>query len=207
MRILDIHTHYDREGAIIDCRPSDFHPEKGKFYSMGIHPWHLSEGYMREWELLKEISSHSQVLAIGEAGLDKLATAEMQLQMEVFEWQINLSEQIGKPLIIHSVRTSNELILLKKRHKPSMPWIIHGFRGNKNVAFQLIEHGFYLSFGEKYQEEVLQNVPVNKILLETDESMKDIMQLYSSASSLLSLPTCRLIRQVEENIRQIFFNG
>ena len=137
MNILDIHTHHNKAEAIINCTPNTFHPTNGYFYSVGIHPWDVSKDYQKEWNLLQEITVNPQVIAIGEAGLDKLINTDIKLQQKLFELQINLSEQLNKPLIIHAVRTSNELILLKKRFKPAMPWIIHGFRGNKNIAIRI----------------------------------------------------------------------
>lgn len=207
MEIVDIHTHHEREGAILSCMPSSFHPVEGRYYSVGIHPWYITDKYVEEWKKLQRIASNGQVLAIGETGLDKLTGPDMTIQAKVFESHVELSEQIKKPLIIHSVRTSNELISLKRRYKPSVPWIIHGFRGNKNIALQLVEQDFYLSFGEKYQEEALLNVPISRILLETDESTEDIMQLYIRAASLLSLPDYQFKEQVRQNIEKVFFNG
>lgn len=207
MEIVDIHTHHEREGAIFSCMPSSFHPTEGRYYSVGIHPWYITDKYAEEWEVLQQIASDEQILAIGETGLDKLTGPNMALQLEVFEQHVELSEQIKKPLIIHSVRTSNELISLKKRYTPSVPWIIHGFRGNENIASQLIEHDIYLSFGEKYQQKALLNIPMNRVLLETDDSPEDIMQLYSRAASILSLPDNLFMEQVRQNIEKVFFNG
>ena len=56
-----------------------------------------------------------------EAGLDKLASADILLQKEVLIRQILLSESVGKPLVIHCVKAFNELIELKKRYRPQMP--------------------------------------------------------------------------------------
>lgn len=206
MDILDIHTHFDRSGAIINCSPSSFAPIAGRFYSVGIHPWKVSDTYQSEWELLRKVALHPQVVAIGEAGLDKLAVADVSLQLEVLNLQIDLSEQLKKPLIIHSVHTSNELIRLKKQLKPLMAWVIHGFRGNRNVAQQLLKEGFYLSFGERYRMESLVDTPLNRILIETDESGEDIHTLYRQAAGYLSLPDNQFVAQIRQNIKEVFFS-
>lgn len=206
MNILDIHTHHNKAEAIINCTPNTFHPTNGYFYSVGIHPWDISKDYQKEWNLLQEITVNPQVIAIGEAGLDKLINTDIKLQQKLFELQINLSEQLNKPLIIHAVRTSNELILLKKRFKPAMPWIIHGFRGNKNIATQLLEYDFYLSFGEKYQAEALTETPLNRMFIETDESGIDIHTLYNQVAYNLSLPENQFMKQIQQNIKEVFFN-
>lgn len=206
MNILDIHTHHGSEKAIRNCLPSSFVPEKGRYYSVGIHPWYISENNNQDWLHLQTIAKHPQVLAIGEAGLDKITSSPMDLQTEVFKQQVELAETTNKPLIIHSVRTSNELIQLKKQLRPTVPWIIHGFRGNENIALQLMEHGFYLSYGEKYATESLINTPFNRMFIETDESRIDILSLYHQAAEHLSIADNQLLEQIRQNIEEVFFN-
>ena len=69
-----------------------------------------------------------------------------------FEYQARLSVELGKPLVIHLVKAMSELLKLKQQIKPANPWIIHGFRGKPALAEECLRHGFYLSFGEKYQD-------------------------------------------------------
>lgn len=154
----------------------------------------------------EKIARHPQVIAIGETGLDRLISTSMETQIKVFKQQIQLAEQVQKPLIIHAVRTFNELIRLKQQIKPSVAWIIHGFRGKKQIAEQLVKHGFYLSFGEKYQEEALRHTPLNRIFLETDESTQSIDTLYRKAAEILSLPLPEFSENIRQNIRQVFFS-
>lgn len=209
MEPFDIHTHHlpqESYQAIISIMPKKFNPLPDRYYSVGLHPWYLLCDYKEEWEQLQEAVRHSQVLAVGEAGLDKAVTVDMNLQLEVFTLQMELAEQINKPLIIHSVRTANELIRLRKQFCPQVPWIIHGFRGNKDVAQELIRHRFYLSFGEKYQIEALRVVPVNRIFIETDESLMNIRSLYEKVSTDLSLPYNQLLTSVQQNVKEVFFN-
>ena len=206
MDILDIHSHRVYKRAIASCSPLNFVPEVGQYYSVGIHPWNVTSDYYKDWKALLQIADHENVLALGEAGLDKLVDVDMGLQMEVFKLQIELAEQIGKPLIIHSVRTSNELIQLKKQYNPTVPWIIHGFRGNRNTVSDLVKVGFYLSFGEKYQIDALRSVPINRMFMETDESPVDINVLYNKVANELSLTDNQFMTQVRENIEEVFFN-
>lgn len=109
------------------------------------------------------------------------------------------------PLVIHAVRSANEIICLRKKMKPSNPWIIHGVRGKKELALQYIREGIYVSLGEKYQEEVLWGIPLEYLFLETDESMIDIHCLYERAALLLEIPLCKLMQQVRQNINNVFF--
>lgn len=219
--LLDIHTHHvaavPRE-SILNVEPCRFVSLVGGgkdqekrlaapegYYSVGIHPWKVPEVEHKEWECLEEAVRHPAVLAIGEAGLDKLALADMALQKDVFIRQILLSESVGKPLIIHCVKAFNELTELKKKYRPHQPWIVHGFRNNLNVARQLLREGIYFSLGEKYQAEVLREVPLERLLAETDESAIDIRTIIGRMAEEKGVETVYLCDRVDENARKIFF--
>lgn len=208
MEILDIHTHHLPAipgRAIFSTTPAGFAPESGQYYSVGFHPWYLSEDGSEDWNLLNEIALNPQVLAIGEAGLDKVIDLDFSLQKTAFEKQISIAESVGKPLIIHSVRSYNEVIELRKASKTDVPWIIHGFRGKKELAEQLIKHGICLSYGFRYQEEAVRVTPLDMLFLETDESNSDICTLYEEMVTLLPLSFNELTEKVQENISNVFF--
>lgn len=204
MNILDIHTHHKREGAIINCSPSSFSPHEGYFYSVGIHPWSIDGDYLQSWELLQNVAVNPQVLAIGEAGIDKLIATKIELQTTVFEWQAELASSLGKPLIIHAVRSSNELIHLIKKHCPHVPWIIHGFRGNKQVASQYLSAGFHLSYGEKFQTESLLNTPFDRMFIESDESKERIETISARIASALGVEEERFRMRMTANATLLY---
>ena len=109
--LVDIHTHRLPRipgTAIVNCYPDVFSPKEGEWYSVGIHPWHVpaavTSNVRCEMNMLPSLVGHPQVLAIGEAGLDKLADAPIAVQIEVFEYQAQLSAELGKPLVIHLVK-------------------------------------------------------------------------------------------------------
>lgn len=206
MTLLDIHTHHTPEfpgREILNCFLENFMPQPGYYYSVGIHPWHLHA--FEDWTAFEKVINHPQVLAVGEAGLDKVCNTPFQLQIDCFKKQILWADKIGKPLIIHAVGTYNEIIQLKKEFCPRNPWIVHGFRGRKELALQLVKHGIYLSFGKEYREESIRAVPIEYVFLETDESDMDICFLYERAANCISLrPPGRLIQQVQQNIDKVF---
>ncbi|WP_455668932.1 TatD family hydrolase [Phocaeicola sp.] len=175
------------------------------YYSVGIHPWRASEAGLEEWESLEEAVKHPAVLAIGEAGLDKLTSTDFSLQREVFIKQIFLSESVEKPLVIHCVKAFNELIELKKKYRPRMPWVVHGFRNNLNIARRLMNEDIYLSLGEKYQADVLQSIPLERLLTETDESVLGIHTLIERMAEARGLEANDLCNRIDQNARKIFF--
>lgn len=208
MDILDIHTHHrpvKPSQAIQNCFPDNFPVRAEGYYSVGLHPWYLCPEHLEEqWEQLLAALSYPQVLAIGEAGLDKLSDTPLALQHEVFEKQILLADSLELPLVIHAVRAMDEVIALKKKYKPRNVWIVHGFRGKKEQALQYVRQGICLSFGQHYQEEALRAVPLDKLFLETDESMVDIHLLYDRAARVLGMPVEELTGQVQQNISAAF---
>lgn len=175
---------------------------------MGMHPWHVTVlPDERQLLRLKELAGHPQVLAVGEAGLDKLAEAPLELQQKVFIRQAQLAEEVGKPLVLHVVKAADELLQAKRSLRPSVPWIIHGFRGKAELAKQYLTHGFYLSFGERYQEEALRAVPADRLFIETDESTVPIEQLYARAAEVRGVPIAELKETVFQNVLRLFFKG
>ncbi len=89
-------------------------------YSIGIHPWHIQrENIQKELNLLEKYVGLPNVKAIGECGLDKLCETDFNRQKEVFLLQTAISEKVGKPLIIHCVKSFDEIIYLKKKVQPS----------------------------------------------------------------------------------------
>lgn len=209
MDILDIHTHRLplRAGqAIRSVEPAEFAPQHGQYYSVGFHPWHLSEeGSTDDWRTLGEMICHPQVLAVGETGLDKVTGVPYALQEAAFKRQIDMAAAVRKPLIIHCVHSYNEIMALKKSTKTDIPWVIHGFRGKKELARQLTDHGIYLSYGFIYQEEAMRETPLEMLFLETDESAADIRSLYHLVADQRSLPVNSLTERVQENIYRVFF--
>ncbi len=208
---IDIHTHRPPSvpgEAIVCCPPGDFHPQEGGWYSIGIHPWRLEDS---DWEKAANLARfeslvrHPQVLAVGEAGLDKLTAAPPDRQLEALRYQARVAEAAGKPLILHLVKATAELLALKHELKPRVPWIIHGFRGKAQLAEDLVRHGLYLSFGARYQEEALRNMPADRLFLETDESDTPIIDLYERAARLRGITRDKLMETVSRNVRHVFF--
>lgn len=137
--------------------------------------------------------------------MDKFTNTPLPRQMEALRYQALAAEAVGKPLILHLVKATAELLALKKELSPRVPWIIHGFRGKLQLALDLVRHGLYLSFGANYQEETLIQIPVDRLLLETDESDIAIADLYKKAALLRGMTGKELMETVSGNVRRIFF--
>lgn len=83
LMLLDIHTHRNAAvpgECIFNVEPAWFEPVEGCYYSVGIHPWKVLEAGPEDWTTLEKAVCHPSVLAIGEAGLDRLGPADILLQ-------------------------------------------------------------------------------------------------------------------------------
>lgn len=204
--ILDLHTHHlpEQPGtAIVNATPENFCPQPGDCYSVGIHPWQVETAGESLWSALENMVYHPQVLAVGEAGIDRHAAAPPLLQQEAFRRQAILAETVGKPLIIHAVKAMDELLRLKKELSPSVAWIIHGFRGKPQQAVQWLRHGFCLSYGVLYQPESLCLTPLENLFIETDESCLPVRQCYERAALLRRIPVELLLEAVQQNFHRL----
>lgn len=212
--ILDIHTHKSEAEtmgkAIINHRLLVDSPfiAGNYYYSIGIHPWDVAAQDLEiQTEQLMKSFPNGQIVAIGEAGLDKLTNSPLYLQQQAFERQISLSEEKELPLIIHCVKAMEQVLAIKNRYQPKQPWIWHGFRGKPEQAEQLLKHGFYLSFGEHYSEEAMKLVPDDCLFLETDDSVLDIEEILRRAAEVREIEVETLRATIRKNIQKVFFKA
>lgn len=166
----DWHTHrQDRRRAIINAPSLDAPLADDLMWSVGIHPWEADKATPAMLDMLRRRVAEPQVVAVGEAGLDRVKGPSLDVQEEVFKAQARIADEAGKPLIIHAVRTIPEIIRLHKELKPEVAWIIHGFRGGPEAARQLIARpGIYISLGSRYRPETEAVIPPDRLLRESD---------------------------------------
>ena len=215
MELYDIHTHQilleDNDdpyhSCILDVYPLEFEVAKEAYqrhsFSCGIHPWY-SEDSESQMKYLIEIASNPRIIAIGETGLDKIKGPTFNIQIPVFKRHIELSEQLKKPLIIHAVKAWDELYHIRKETDPTQPWIIHGFRGNAQVAQQMAKLGFMFSLGERFNIDALEFIPKDALFCETDESDTSIFEVYQQIASALNQDIEDFAMQITENVQRVF---
>lgn len=169
----DIHTHVPGPGRVVSIDITDPNHKRliddSEVFTAGVHPWNSDHNI--DWDYLFQVLQHPKVVGIGEAGLDALRGPEHEIQMEAFMRQISMAERLHLPLVIHSVKSNHRLLELKKKLQPTVPWIIHGFRGNQAQAEQLIRAGMHLSINEKVNIQTLIGLPDNMIHYESDEEV------------------------------------
>lgn len=176
------------------------------YFSSGIHPKDIGDDWKEKLEGVKKTAQLGNCFAIGECGLDSRVGASPELQKEVFLKQVQLANEIGKPLIIHCVRKFPEIIYLKKFGQTA--WIIHGFNKNPQLAQELLEAGFYLSFGKPLLhslslQQIFINTPSSRFFLETDDDNFEIVSLYQKAAELKNITVENIENQIFENLKEI----
>jgi TatD DNase family protein len=179
-------------------------------FSTGIHPWHIDADKLDEHlAIIEQRLQLPECLALGECGLDKRIEIPLEVQVTVFEKQLLLAKKYQKPVILHLVAAFQELIEIKNRLKVDVPMVVHGFSKNAQVAKQLLDNGFYLSFG-KYLlrnpelSEVFAGVPSDKFLLETDMIAETLAEVYDKAATARNMDLETLTAQVAANFKRIF---
>lgn len=165
----DIHTHNPEAGddSIINLPLHAPLPARG-YSSVGIHPWDTATATADDMEEIERLAADPRVVAIGETGIDKLRGGDINRQIDILKRHIDLSERLGKPLILHIVRAFPEIIRLRMLLHPTQRWIIHGFRGKPELARELLSHGFDLSLGEAYNTATAAIIPPDRLFHESD---------------------------------------
>lgn len=206
---IDLHTHQSNSKenvlAIVNQFPED-KPPQNKYFSIGIHPWYIENDWQNQFDLVIQKSQSTHCLAIGECGLDKLSNVQIEQQKEVLIAHIQLAESLKKPMIIHCVRAYQELVQIKQKLEVKTPMIIHGFSKNKKLAQQLLQQGFYLSFGKMLMnntntQEAFGDCPNNRMFLETDDANINIQDIYHQAENLKKE---ELKNQLIDNVNRVF---
>lgn len=214
MIYYDIHTHrlpevYDKNVvSIFNTYPLDYNKYKdidnsNLYFSVGIHPWYLDD-IDTQLKVLSDVLADKRIVAIGEAGLDKICGTNIDLQMSVFRKQIEMSIETNRPLIIHCVKAWDELITLYKEYKPSIPWIIHGFRGKAQLAVQLTKLGLKLSFGSKFQVSAIESIARESIFIESDEADESIISICQNIAAELDISIGEFLSFLRYNVVKTF---
>lgn len=146
------------------------------FPMLGLHPEEVKDDWK---DVLNAIAPQlREVVAIGEVGLDFYWSREFEnAQLQAFEEQVKWSVETRLPLMIHCRKAQNELVAILKRYKDDLPGgVFHCFTGNTIEAQELLQFDrFVLGIGgvltfkkSKLPETLLEAVPLERIVLETD---------------------------------------
>ena len=172
---------------------------EGVYAVIGLHPIHTgksfhdtkelgdegkeftSRGEVFDKNIYRELLKDPKVVAIGECGLDyyHLDEDSIKKQKEAFIAQIELANEIGKPLMLHIRDAYSDALVLLKEHA-KVKGVVHFFTGTLPQAQGFLDFGFMISFAGaitfppkkdgtgSHSNEVIKNVPLDMILTDTD---------------------------------------
>lgn len=149
------------------------HPQMHPCY--GLHPYFLDEHKAEHLNELRKWLLNENPVALGECGLDfYLKHLDKSKQLEIFDAQLNIAHEYQLPIIIHSRKATEQVIQAIKKYS-GLRGMIHSYSGSLEQAKQLIDLGFYISFGGAITYEkatrirsIAQQIPLNALLIETD---------------------------------------
>lgn len=188
-KLIDIHTHHPTCEVITPT-------------AIGIHPWDAASREITEIE-----SSVATADVVGEIGLDAACGVDSEQQMSIFRKQLALAESFDKPVVLHCVRTFEQMMkVLAEHHLKAV--IFHGFIGSPEQAKRAIERGYFLSFGERTFRspktiESLRQTPINQLFIETDESLTPIVEIYERIAELRGISLDQLVTATKANFERI----
>lgn len=146
---------------------------QGVWAAVGLHPIHIEDGFERE--KYKKLAESKKMVAIGEIGLDYKPEyfSSKEKQKEVLQKQLNLAKELNLPVILHCRMAHEDLIkTIQQLNNSTIHGVIHCFTGDWQQAQAYLRMGFYLGFNgiifKLNLDEIIQKIPLERILLETD---------------------------------------
>ncbi len=145
------------------------------YFAAGVHP-HEAEGAADTYlDDIRKLSKDPKCVAVGEIGLDyHYDFSPRDVQRRVYAEQLKLARELDKPVIIHEREAVRDNLDILKAH-PGVRGVIHCYSGSWETAKILLDMGFYLGFtgvvtfkNARRCVEVVENMPLERMLIETD---------------------------------------
>ena len=147
--------------------------------ALGIHPSNIEDMNEERFAKIKELLSHPKAVAVGEIGLDYYWDKEDDVQKKQREWlscQLSLAADLKKPVVIHSREAAKDTCdVMAASGAKDLQGVVHCFSYAKEMAREFMKWDYYFGIGgvitfknAKRLKEVVEYVPMDRILLETD---------------------------------------
>lgn len=145
--------------------------------AIGVHPSETAELNEENFAWLRQQCLHEKCVAVGEIGLDYYwPEPEAAIQKKWFLRQMNLAREIEKPMVIHSREAAKDTLdMMQAERAGEIGGVIHCYSYSKETARDYLNMDFYIGIGGvvtfqngRKLKEVVEYVPLDKIVLETD---------------------------------------
>jgi TatD DNase family protein len=150
----------------------------GVFASAGIHPNEAAESEPGDWDRVRELAGHPEVVALGETGLDRhWDRTPFDLQRDYFGRHLELAFELDKPVIIHSRDCHDDIVEQLTSVGRPIRGVLHSFTGNWDEAQEILGLGLHISFAGMLTfankaldplRDAASRVPLDRLLVETD---------------------------------------
>lgn len=145
------------------------------YAAAGVHPESVDSTPADYLDILRKIiRGNPKIRAVGEIGLDyHYEGFDRGRQIRLFTEQLELAEEIGLPVIVHSRDACEDTLKILEKYKPR--GVVHCFSGSAETASEILKIGMYIGFtgvitfkNAKKAVRALEAVPMDRLLLETD---------------------------------------
>jgi len=147
------------------------------FPMMGLHPCDVKDGFEEVLSAMREKISERSYVAVGEIGIDLYwDKTTLPIQIRAFETQIKWAKELELPIVIHARDSFNEIFeVMDRLHDERLRGVFHCFTGNAEQAKKILGYGNFLmgiggvlTYDKSGLAEVVKDIPLDKLVLETD---------------------------------------
>lgn len=195
------------------------------YAALGLHPDEVGDLSEERFAILKAECQKEKVVAIGEIGLDYYWDHEShEIQKKWFLRQLELARELELPVIIHSRDAAEDTMKMMKEHAAGLRGVIHCFSYSKEMAEEYVKMGFHIGVGGvvtfkngKKLKEVVEAIPLERILLETDcpylapepyrgkrNSSLYLPQIAQAIADIKGVTYEEVVAQTEQNAKLLF---
>lgn len=170
---------------------------KQVFATVGMHPHTASFFDDTFIKKMKNLALNPKVVAVGEIGLDYFYDlSDRQIQRDVFAAQIEIADQLHLPLTLHIRDAYGDAadILEAQKHYLNNGVLWHCYSGSAEFARQMTKKGHYFAFGgaitfkNAKKEDVVAQIPIDRILSETDSPYMAPVPLRGTVNTPFNIP-------------------
>lgn len=180
--------------------------------TLGLHPWFVQK-FDLDLSLAIISKFHSQIIAIGECGIDRVIKTPIPQQLQAFTSQVELAQLYNLPVIVHCVKAYSDFASVAKKFK-QVNFVLHGFSGNNEILEMLLPfNNVYFSVGKHLFNSqsnatlTIKNIPLTHLFLETDTTSFLISTIYAQAAKILEVDEIVLKKQIFHNFAFLFKNN
>lgn len=195
------------------------------YAAIGLHPDEIGELDEERFEYVRLQCQKDKVVAVGEIGLDYYWDNESQdVQKKWFIRQLELARELDLPVVIHSRDAAEDTLGIMKEHARGLRGVIHCFSYSKELAREYVKMGFHIGVGgvvtfknAKKLKEIVKEIPLERILLETDcpylapvpfrgkrNSSRYLPYVAEEIAAIKGITYEEVVAQTEENAKKLF---